>query len=107
MPRTLRIPPLTHEEALAAAQLIDRCENRLGPFRGRAGAARQRVRLFKFLDRPTEATWKRAYIVFITAGAGQLSLGQAVNLYTDFDSESGPYPTRQQAFTALDRACRA
>ena len=105
MPRLTRIPQLTHEEAQAAALLIDRCENRFGPFAGQFGAARQRVRLFKFLDRPSEATWNRAFVVFITAGPGQLSLGQAVNLYTDFDSESGPYPSRQQALDALDRAC--
>jgi hypothetical protein len=103
MPRTTKTQ-LTHEEAAEVADLIYRCANRFGPFAGRVGAAHQRLRLFKAIDRPTAATWARAHVVYITAGAGQLTLGNAVNLFTDFDSTSGPHPSRQQMLDALAAA---
>lgn len=53
------------------------------------------------MDPPGPATWARAHVVYITAGAGQLTHGQAVNIYTDYDTASGPYPARQQILDAL------
>jgi hypothetical protein len=105
------VAPLTHEEALAVADLIGDCMNWNGFVR-----EDRRARLFAAIDNPTQATWDNAYSLILTdiaVGLGQATLWENVLGVSSYGIRSkavdGLWPSiplRSELMDALRRAVR-
>lgn len=96
-------PPLTRDEMLFLADLLDAVTN-AGPdglrnvADGRVRSARRSV--FRALDVPSYVAFHRAGDVILSAHP-RLGFARAVELHTEFDPAVEDVPTREQMFTAI------
>lgn len=101
-------PPLTHLELERAFDLITICRGEQGGVINdhRPKACRERARMFRALDEPSNATWREVNMTYlIDEGDVIINWGEAVLKYTDKEKGSGA-PTREQLFHSLEQIAR-